>query len=247
VKGGGIVALVPVRSLADGKTRLSAALSPEARSALTRRMLKGVVRAALDSGAVGPVAVVSPDPAALAMAAVEGTAVVPLLQDPARFGLNGALAQGREWALSRRAAAVLILFGDLPLITPDDVRNLVRRDAPVVLAPDRHGTGTNAMLLRLGGAEGQRGPRARRGGTKGFRFGFGPGSYARHVDEAHRLGLDVATALTTGTAFDLDTPDDLRLLVDGGPDGLMNEAERDGGNELVVPGSAFTRLEGGPS
>jgi 2-phospho-L-lactate guanylyltransferase len=229
VSGGGVVALVPVRSLADGKTRLSEALSPEARSALTRRMLKGVVRAALDSGAVGPVAVVSPDPAALAVAAIEGTEVVPLLQNPARLGLNGALAQGRDWALSRRAAALLILFGDLPLLSPDDVRNLVRRDAPVVLAPDRHGTGTNAMLLRLGG-------------TAGFRFGFGPGSYARHVDEAHRLELDVATALTTGTAFDLDTPDDLRLLVDGGTAG-----RRDGENELVIPSSGLAEFEGGPS
>ena len=242
MKGGGIVALVPVRSLADGKTRLSEALSPEARSALTRRMLKGVVRAALDSGAVGPVAVVSPDPAALAVAAIEGTEVVPLLQDPDQSGLNGALAQGRDWALRRHAAALLILFGDLPLLSPDDVRNLVRRDAPVVLAPDRHGTGTNAMLLRLGGAAGRRDLRAKRGGTEGFRFGFGPGSYARHVDEAHRLGLDVATALTTGTAFDLDTPDDLRLLVDGGTAGRP-----DGESELVIPGSGLIGFEGGPS
>jgi 2-phospho-L-lactate guanylyltransferase (CobY/MobA/RfbA family) len=41
---------------------------------------------------------------------------------------------------------------------------------------------------------------------------FGPGSYQRHVDEAHRLGLEVATSITPGTAIDLDTPDDLRLL-----------------------------------
>jgi 2-phospho-L-lactate guanylyltransferase len=68
-----------------------------------------------------------------------------------------------------------------------------------VLAPDRHGTGTNALLLRCDPAAD--GP--------AFRFHFGPDSYARHVDEAHRLGLDVVTAITAGTALDLDTPEDL--------------------------------------
>jgi 2-phospho-L-lactate guanylyltransferase len=233
----GIVGLVPIRSLAEGKTRLSGALSPEARSALTRRMLRGVVRAALDSGAVGGVAVVSPDPAALALAVVEGPGVVPLLQDPARPGLNRAISQGRDWALGRGAAALLVLFGDLPLLSADDVRNLVRRDAPVVLAPDRHGTGTNALLLRLGG--GERGRAGVGEGAGRFRFGFGPGSYARHADEAHRLGLDVATALTTGTAFDLDTPDDLRLLVGG-----EGEGRRGGEDVLVVPRLGVAPLGG---
>ena len=237
---GGIVALVPIRSLAEGKTRLGGALTSEARQALTRRMLRGVIRAALDSGAVGTVAVVSPDPAALAQAMLEGQGVVPLVQEPDRPGLNGALAHGRDWALRARASAVLILFGDLPLLDPDDVRNLVRRDAPVVLAPDRHGTGTNAMLLRLGGTEGRRD-----GGGEQFRFAFGPDSYARHADEAHRLGLDVATALTTGTAFDLDTPDDLRLLVDGGTEGRRDgetEGRRDGGTNWAIRGDDFAHL-----
>jgi 2-phospho-L-lactate guanylyltransferase len=207
VTGGNVVALVPIRSLAEGKSRLSGALSPEAREALTRRMLRRVVRAALDSGAVGTVLVVSPDPAALALAVVEGPGVVPLRQDRHRPGLNGALDQGRDWVAARHAAALLILFGDLPLLTTDDVRNLVRRDAPVVLAPDRHGTGTNAMLLRLGRFT---------EGDEPFRFAFGPDSYAHHVDEAHRLELEIATALTPGTAFDLDTPDDLRLVMGDG-------------------------------
>jgi 2-phospho-L-lactate guanylyltransferase len=205
---GGVVAVVPIRSLSGGKTRLAGVLSPEARAALTRRMLRGVVAAALASGGVKTVAVVSPDPAALELAASLDPAVVPLRQSPEAPGLNPAIAEGVGFVARQGASAALILFGDLPLLNGDDVRHLLRRDAPVVLAPDRHGTGTNALMLRLG-----TGP----DDGSDFVFHFGPGSYAKHVDEAHRLGLDVATSLSTGTALDLDTPDDLRrvLMADG--------------------------------
>jgi len=205
---GGVVAVVPIRSLNGGKTRLAGVLSPEARAALTRRMLRGVVAAALASGSVTTVAVVSPDPAALELATSLDPAVVPLRQSQEAPGLNPAIAEGVGFAAGQGASAVLILFGDLPLLNGDDVRHLLRRDAPVVLAPDRHGTGTNALMLRLG-----TGP----DDGREFVFHFGPGSYAKHVDEAHRLGLDVATSLSTGTALDLDTPDDLLrvLMADG--------------------------------
>jgi len=205
---GGIVAVVPIRSLTGGKTRLATVLSPDARAALTRRMLRSVVAAALASGSVTSVAVVSPDPAALVLAASLDPAVIPIPQSAEAPGLNPAIAQGVGVAAQRGASAVLILFGDLPLLTGDDVRNLLRRDAPVVLAPDRHGTGTNALMLRLG-----TGPDSGRD----FAFHFGRDSYAKHVDEAHRLGLDVATSLSVGTALDLDTPDDLQrvFLIEG--------------------------------
>lgn len=201
---GGTVVLVPIRSLAGGKTRLAGALTPDSRAALTRRMLQRVVHAALASGSVDTVLVISPDPAALTLAASLHPAVVALPQDPVTPGLNGAIFQGYRWAEWRRAGAYLVLFGDLPLLEADDVKNLVRRDAPLVIAPDRHGTGTNALLLRFGASDSDPVP---------FRFGFGPGSYAHHVDEAHRLGLEVAISLTPGTAFDLDTPEDLVTLL----------------------------------
>ena len=201
----GVVAVVPVRGLDTGKSRLASDLSPEARAALTRRMLHGVVQAAVDSGAVDAVAVISPDPAALAAARAADGAVTPLVQDPATPGLNAAVAAGRDWARRRGAAAVLVLFGDLPLLAAADVRRLVEHDQALVLAPDRYGAGTNALLLRLTGRETHAAAR--------FRFQFGAGSYARHVAEARRLGLEMATSSAPGTAFDLDTPDDWRTLL----------------------------------
>lgn len=211
---GGTVVLVPIRSLTGGKTRLAGALNPEARAALTRNMLTRVVGAALASGVVETVLVISPDPAVLHLAASLNDRVVAVEQDPRAEGLNGAIEQGRSWATAYRAGAFLVLFGDLPLIDADDVKNLVRRDAPVVIAPDRHGAGTNALLLRIGTFE---------RGQEPFQFGFGVGSYAHHVDEAHRLGLDVAVSLTPGTALDLDTPDDLAAIF--GEDFAQNEED----------------------
>ena len=205
----GVVAVVPIRGLGNGKTRLAGLLGPEARAALTRRMLRGVVRAALAAAPVRAVVVVSPDPAALAFAAALDPAVVPLAQDPAAPGLDAAAAAGRAWAMARGASALLVLFGDLPLLRAEEIEDLLDHEAPVVLAVDRHGTGTNGLVLRLN-----------RPAAAAFRFHYGPGSYARHTAEAGGLGLPVATSLAPGTALDLDTPEDWRRLVAAGTDEL---------------------------
>jgi 2-phospho-L-lactate guanylyltransferase len=210
-----IVAVVPIRSLRHGKSRLSLVLGNEARESLLRRVADRVVTAAVDSGRIETVLVVSPDAGTLAWAAEMGPAVVATPQPEHRPGLNGAIDAGRAWALAQNASAVVSLFADLPLIVPDDVRGLVTRTEPVVLGPDRRGEGTNALLLRLAG----RGPE--------FAFAFGEGSLAKHLEEARRLGLDAALHDATGIAFDLDTPDDWSDFVRGhvttdcpGADGL---------------------------
>jgi 2-phospho-L-lactate guanylyltransferase len=165
-------------------------------------MLLGVIRAARESTAIEAIAVVTPDPVTLALATSLGPDVYPVAQPATEPGLNPAIDLGRRWAAERGASGMLVLFGDLPLLTGADVRNLVRRDAPVVVARDRHGAGTNALVLRFG----------RSGKGRAFTFHFGDESYAAHVDEAHRLGLEAATSISFGTAFDLDTPEDLRAL-----------------------------------
>ncbi len=191
-----IVAVVPVRSLRHGKTRLSSVLGNGARETLLRGIANRVVSAALESGLIETVLVVSPDAETLAWAAGLGSGVVAAPQPEHRLGLNGAVDAGRVWALDRRASAVISLFADLPLIVADDIRGLVARMEPVVLGPDRRSEGTNALLLRLAG----RGPE--------FRFAFGEGSLAKHLDEARRLGLSAGVHDAPGIAFDLDTPDD---------------------------------------
>lgn len=191
-----IVAVVPIRSLRNGKTRLAPVLGVDDREALLQRVAAGVIDAAIHAGSIDTILVVSPDAETLAWAAALGPPVVPLPQPESLPGLNGAIDAGRTWALAAGAAAMLSLFADLPLLAPENLRAFARRAEPVVLGADRREEGTNALLLRLGGA----GPQ--------FRFSFGEDSLAHHRAEARRLSLDVAVHHAPGIGFDLDTPQD---------------------------------------
>jgi 2-phospho-L-lactate/phosphoenolpyruvate guanylyltransferase len=193
---GRIVAVVPVRSLRNGKTRLAPVLAPEAREKLLRHAAERVIRAAVESGTIDTILVVSPEHEALAWAADLDDSVSTMSQRHDQPGLNGAVDAGRDWARTVGATAIVSLFADLPLVRPGDIRGLTARLEPVVLGPDRRGEGTNALLLRLAG----RGPE--------FRFAFGKRSLVKHLQEARRLGLDVAVHDSPGIGFDLDTPDD---------------------------------------
>src|SRR5690606_27470047 len=163
--------------------------------------------------------VVAPDPRCTGRARREvgvdagagaGDDVLPLLTDDAdrlrivlqpadRPGLDAAVDVGREIATQDGPVRLLVAHADLPALTTADVGALLAEDAPVVVATDRLGSGTNLLaldppasapsstgLLSESGSERQE-PRARREAR--FRFRFGPDSRAAHVAEAERLGL----------------------------------------------------------
>ncbi len=196
--------VVPVRSLAGGKTRLAGVLTPEEREIVVRRMLAHTLATVAASGISGETLVVSPDPAARAFAREAGASV--LAQSPAAPGLNAAIALGREHAAGTGTSALLVLFADLPLLHAVDLRRLAHDPSPVVISCDRHGTGTNALLLRLDRGAGAFVPR------------FGEGSAASHCAEAAMRGLDTSLASVPGVAFDLDTPEDWWAFLDIAPD-----------------------------
>ncbi|MFL5733628.1 MAG: 2-phospho-L-lactate guanylyltransferase [Chloroflexia bacterium] len=191
-----IVALVPVKSLAEAKSRLAEALSPAQRRALALDMLRHVLASIVSSGAVDRIAVISPEPDTLPLP--PGT--IPLTQS--RSGLNNVLEQGRVWAASTGAEALLVAHADLPLLNPEDIRAMAAlADAPntVVLAPDRHQVGTNLMLVR---------PLAR------AHFSFGTRSYQIHRSKYTESGMAVETYISRGTSLDVDTPVDLAYLAE---------------------------------
>ena len=92
---------------------------------------------------------------------------------------------------------MLLVPGDCPLLDPAELNELLGAPAPprsVTIVPDRHGSGTNALLIWPPGA---------------FGPAFGPGSRARHEQKARAAGLDVRTVTVPSLALDVDTPEDL--------------------------------------
>jgi 2-phospho-L-lactate guanylyltransferase len=117
-------------------------------------------------------------------------------------GLNGALEEARAAAVAAGAGAVLVLPADLPSIDAASVESVVGAAAAlpdggkVVLVPDRHGRGTNALLLEPATI---------------IPFAFGGDSRAAH--EALARSADATYVELDGPlALDLDTPDDLLLV-----------------------------------
>lgn len=202
-----LAAVVPVKALSHAKTRLSARLNREERASLTLWLLQRVVAAIQASEVVDRLALVSPDDAALEAARAQGISALR----QATGDLNAGLDLGRRWMLDHGAEGLLVLLGDLPMSAADEVRGMAALaealaapatgDAPsagvAVLAPDRAGTGTNALLLYP---------------PDGLPFAFGVDSFARHLALARQRGIVVATYRAPGMAFDVDRPEDLDEL-----------------------------------
>ena len=181
--------VIPVKAFHEAKLRLAPALSPEARELLAREMAARVLEAA----APLPVTVVCDDEAVHAWAVAAGAAVhwTPGL------GLDGAVAAGVGAVASAGADRVVVAHADLPMATA--LAHVVGTDG-VVVVPDRRRDGTNVISIPTGA---------------GFRFAYGPGSFAPHVAEAERLGLAVQVLDDQVLGWDVDLPADLDLP-DGG-------------------------------
>lgn len=178
--------VIPLRATPDSKSRLAGVLDAPARAALVDAMLVRVVAAARGARNVSRVCLMGTARTAL-------PDDVALLTEPGG-GLNAAAAS----ALAQtEASRLIVIHADLPLVTAQDIELLAAApEGTIAIAPDRHGTGTNAISLPLPAA-------------KGFSFAFGTDSFARHKAEADRIGLRLEEIHSQGLARDVDEPDDL--------------------------------------
>jgi 2-phospho-L-lactate/phosphoenolpyruvate guanylyltransferase len=192
------VAVLPVKRLADAKQRLGAALSPGARRALAEAMVVDVLTALRRACRVDRVVVVSSDREAHALA--RGGAA-EAIADPPEPGHSAAAAHGAAWALARGARRALLVPGDCPALDAGEVDDLLivhkAGEARVTIVPDRHGTGTNALVLTPPDAIGP---------------SFGPGSRARHEAAGRAAGAEVRVAHPPTLLLDVDTIEDLDAL-----------------------------------
>lgn len=192
------VAILPVKRFANAKQRLEQALPSGTRRALAEAMVADVLTALGRTAAIDEVLVVSADPAAQRLAEGYG---VRAIDDPGESGQSQAVARGAGVARELGAERVLCLSGDCPLMLPAELETLLGKprtaERYAVVIPDRHGTGTNGLLLSPPDA---------------LTPSFGPDSFGRHLGLAQQAGLTVETGEVPSLALDVDTPDDLAAL-----------------------------------
>jgi 2-phospho-L-lactate/phosphoenolpyruvate guanylyltransferase len=192
------IAVLPVKRFDDAKQRLGDALRSGTRRALAEAMLTDVLTALRRSKRVDAVVVVTSEHAAVALARAHDATTIP---DPEEPGHNPAAREGVRWAIEQGARRVLLVPGDCPALDPTEVDDLLlahpHSEARVTIVPDRHGTGTNALVLCPPDAIGP---------------SFGPGSRERHEALARDAGAECRIAEPPSLALDIDTVEDLNVL-----------------------------------
>lgn len=190
-----IWAIVPVKPLGRAKSRLAEELMPDQREYLATQLLARTVRLLVPLSPIRGVLVISRDTKALAMVRELGANTV---QESGTPELNNALLRATQVLKARHADAVLVVPADIPLLAAEDIEEMVRRgryQSSVVIAPDRHETGTNLLFARPPGL---------------IPYAFGENSFAEHQRLAAEIGATVSVYRSERTALDVDWPDDLQ-------------------------------------
>jgi 2-phospho-L-lactate/phosphoenolpyruvate guanylyltransferase len=188
------IAILPVKSFGAAKQRLAPALGAGARQALAQAMFSDVLGSLRHVSGLDAIAVVTADEVAESAAVGER---VRVLRDAEESGQSSAASIGIRHAVAAGFERVLLVPADTPLLDPVEVAGLLERAPDVAIVPDRHGTGTNALLLRPPDA---------------IEPSFGPGSFARHVRAAETAGVEYSAEHVPSLLLDVDTAADLAEL-----------------------------------
>jgi 2-phospho-L-lactate guanylyltransferase len=215
-----LAALIPVKSLMQTKSRLTAVLSAAERAELTLALLHRTLQLLTAVSGIDGVMVISRDGAVADAAASWGAQV---FAESAAAGLNGALHEGRQHARQQGATQLLILPCDLPTLIIDDVDAVLdwrtalasnctalasnctalASECTAVICPDQHQQGTNGLFISA---------------LRPFCFHFGPGSLHLHLAEMARQQQTAQLIQRPGWQFDLDTAQDWRILTSTAPE-----------------------------
>jgi 2-phospho-L-lactate/phosphoenolpyruvate guanylyltransferase len=189
------LAILPVKSFGAAKQRLAPALGSGSRQALAQAMFADVLISLRKVAGLDSIVVVTADPVAGATA--RGQRVL-VLRDKAQTGQSAAASIGISYALAEGFERVLLVPGDTPLLDPGELAELLSSPRPVSIVPDRHGTGTNALVLAPPDA---------------IWPSFGPGSLERHVAAAEAAGVSYGVEEVATLMLDVDTGADLSALI----------------------------------
>ena len=194
------LAVVPIKTLTAAKQRLSGALAAGARQSLAQAMFSDVMASLRRTHRVEEIVVVTSDVVATAVAHGERTTVLP---DDVQDGQSAATLIAIRFAAAADYDRVVLVPGDTPLLDAVELDALLDRceadGLGVGIVADRHGTGTNALVLTPPSA---------------MAPSFGPGSLERHIAMAEEAGVASRVEHAPSLAHDVDTPEDLAALAD---------------------------------
>jgi 2-phospho-L-lactate/phosphoenolpyruvate guanylyltransferase len=195
-------AIIPVKRFGEAKQRLLTTLDRPQRAALVKAMLADVLAATTEVTQIERVIVVTSEGRAERIALRHSqrvTTPIEVLQEPADRGHSEAAVLGIVRAKALGADCVALLPGDCPLLESGDLEAALEAMHPgrVAVLPDRHGTGTNGLVMSPADAIGP---------------AFGPGSCARHAERAERMGHEVAVEPLPSLVLDVDTQEDLDAI-----------------------------------
>jgi 2-phospho-L-lactate guanylyltransferase len=189
-------AIVPVKSLIRGKSRLAGVLSDEERAALNRDLLTRTLLCLKSIPRIDQVLVISYDPEVLARARDLGATTV---QEGKKTNINNALRRATVAAKAYNASRTIIIPADLPFIKKDELEIFLDQagEPPeIIISSDRHSNGTNALYINPIGI---------------LEYNFGPWSFQKHVEQAEQKKINVKIKNMPSLTFDLDLPEDLEI------------------------------------
>ncbi len=190
-------AIVPVKPLRRGKSRLAKVISAEERADLNQYLLEHTIQVLSTIDEIEQILVISRDTEALSLARDLGARTVQEYGSP---GLNTALTRAVEIAKSYGTCGILIIPADLPRLDAEDLKRILvhKKDPPVVvIAPDRKKEGTNALLVCPPDL---------------IEFSYGPGSFEKHCQAALEADIRLEVCDLASLELDLDEPEDLALI-----------------------------------
>jgi 2-phospho-L-lactate guanylyltransferase len=190
-------AIVPVKPLKRGKSRLASVLNEDERTILNQSMLVNTIKTLNEVSEIDTILVVSRDPYALALAREHNARTV--LEDGSPE-LNTALRRAAMVAQAYQANEILVLPADLPLIKAGDLKDFLARSGKppeIIIAPDRRHDGTNALYINPAGL---------------IEFRYGEGSFNIHLEAARKANARIEIVEDSAFGLDLDLPEDLEYL-----------------------------------
>jgi len=192
-----LCAIIPIKPLRRGKSRLSSVLSEDKREGLNKYLLTSTLQCLRKINKIDHILVISYDPTALTLARKFGARTV---LENRNTNINRALRKATLAAKAIKSSKILVVPADLPLLTKDDLLSVIDEsgDPPeIVIVPDRKMSGTNMLLINPIGA---------------IKYDFGEWSFRKHIEQAERKKINIKICNRSNLSFDLDLPEDWEFL-----------------------------------